>query len=489
MGRGMSIDVELEERVWELTQRRGTVFAYLTSGTLTGGASESRASVRALALVLPRLPPHLGRMPMPPSPVNTSLAPIDPARTVGYAPRLGTFSGTMLVVGGIIGAGIFLSPSVVAQRVGSSSLTLTAWALGAVVAIIGGFVYAELGARRPLAGGTYVYLRDAWGPLPAFLYGWALFLIMATGAIAAVAMTGASYFATLIGWDAATVRPLAIALIVMLTVLNILGVRIGATTGNVLTVLKLAAIGVLVLAALLLSPAHALPAVAASVAPIVPQGAMPVVLAMGAALVPVLFSYGGWQQTNAVAEELVEPTRTLFVSLGETGRTLITGGIVASTVGFLRMAILMSARVYQAMAADGLFFRSMATLHPRVRTPVAALVAQCIVALGLLLTGTYGQLLDYVVFADWIFFGLTAASLFVLRARDVRDGTRPRLLSPWHPVTTIVFIAAALYVVAGSVVSNPGNAASGAGLIGLGLPVYAFWRSRGPANRPRSADS
>ncbi|MFN5581019.1 amino acid permease, partial [Gemmatimonas sp.] len=139
---------------------------------------------------------------------------------VGYAASLGTFSGTMLVVGGIIGAGIFLSPSVVAQRVGTSALTLAAWGLGAVVAVIGGFVYAELGARRPHAGGTYVYLRDAFGTFPAFLYGWALFLIMATGAIAAVAMTGANYLADLLQLGAGAGRALAIALIVVLTVLN-----------------------------------------------------------------------------------------------------------------------------------------------------------------------------------------------------------------------------------------------------------------------------
>ncbi len=457
--------------------------------------------------------------------------PLDAVRQerVGYDARLGTFSGTMLVVGGIIGAGIFLSPAVVAQRVGSSSLTLGAWALGSVVAIIGGFVYAELGARRPLAGGTYVYLRDAWGPLPAFLYGWALFLIMATGAIAAVGMTGASYLATLLGWSATTIRPLAISIIAVLTVLNVLGVRIGATTGNVLTVLKLAAIAVLVLAALLLSPDHAtsLGGAVASPPPLTPPvGGSAVVLAMGAALVPVLFSYGGWQQTNAVAEELVDPARTLpraliigvlivvatymlvnvaylralgveglaastapaadtmFVYLGPAGRTLIACGIVASTVGFLSMVILMSARVYQAMAADGLFFRSMATLHPRTRTPVAALLAQGAVALALLLTGTYGQLLDYVVFADWIFFGSTAAALFVLRARDDRDGVRPTVRTPLHPLSTLVFIAAAVYVVIGSVISNPGNAARGAALLALGLPVFWYWRARS-AREPR----
>ncbi len=451
---------------------------------------------------------------------SPSSGAVSPAGT-GYAARLGTFSGTMLVVGGIIGSGIFLSPAVVAQRVGTATLTLGAWALGAVVAIIGGFIYAELGARRPSAGGTYVYLRDAWGPLPAFLYGWALFLIMATGAIAAVAMTGATYLATLLGWAGSTVRPLAIGMIVLLTGLNVLGVRIGATTGNVLTILKLGAIAVLVFAALVLSPTHAAELtgpVAAPPALASPVGSWALVLAMGAALVPVLFSYGGWQQTNAVAEELVDPSRTLpraliigvlvvvatymlvniaylkalgvaglaastapaadtmFVYLGPAGRTLITFGIVTSTVGFLSMVILMSARVYQAMAADGLFFRSMATLNPRTRTPVGALVGQGAVALALLLTETYGQLLDYVVFADWIFFGSTAASLFVLRARDARNGTRPSVLTPLHPFSTIIFVAAALYVVAGSIISNPGNAARGAGLLALGLPVFAYWQ-------------
>ena len=426
----------------------------------------------------------------------------------------------MLVVGGIIGAGIFLSPAVVAQRLGTSALTLGAWALGAVVAIIGGFVYAELGARRPNAGGTYVYLREAWGPLPGFLYGWALFLIMATGAWAAVALTGSSYLASLLHWPEASIRPLAIGIMAVLTLLNILGVGIGATAGNVLTVLKLGAIAVLVCAALLLSPSHAVPAPSAPFALTVPSGSMATVLAMGAALVPVLFSFGGWQQTNAVAEELVDPARTLpkalvigvlivaatyllvnvaylralgvsglasstapaadtmYVYLGDAGRTLITFGIVTSTIGFLSMVILMSARVYQAMAADGLFFAKLAELHPRTRTPVAALLAQFAVALALLLSGTYGQLLDYVVFADWIFFGSTAASLIVLRARDAQAGRTVSVLAPFHPYSTMLFVAAAVYVVIGSITSNPGNAARGATLLALGLPVYWYWRRR-----------
>ena len=445
-----------------------------------------------------------------------------PMTQVRYAARLGTFSGTMLVVGGIIGSGIFLSPSVVAQRVGTAPLTLAAWGLGAVVAILGGFVYAELGRRRPQAGGTYVYLRDAFGTFPAFLYGWALFLIMATGAMAAVAMTGANYLAELLQLGDGAGRPIAIALIVVLTVLNILGVGIGATTGNVLTLLKLAAIAVLVVAALVLTPQHAL-SVAPLAAPLeAPHDVWSVIVAMGGALVPVLFSFGGWQQTNAVAEELVDPARTLpralifgvlivaatyllvnvaylralgveglaasrapaadtmFVYLGPAGRMLITCGIVTSTIGFLSMVILMSARVYQAMAADGLFFRRMARLHPSWQTPVDALVAQGVVALLLLLSGTYGQLLDYVVFADWIFFGSTAASLFVLRARDRSPDGRAQL----HPLGILTFIAAAVYVLVGSVQSNPGNAARGAGLLVLGIPVYLYWNRR----RSRSGD-
>ncbi len=450
---------------------------------------------------------------------------------VRYAPRLGLFSGTMLVVGGIIGSGIFLSPSVVAQRVGTAPLTLAAWGIGAVVAVIGGFVYGELGARRPQAGGTYVYLREAFGTLPAFLYGWALFLIMATGAIAAVAMTGASYLATLLGVAPEHARAIAIALIVILTALNVLGVRIGATTGNVLTVLKLSAIVILVVAVVVMSPSHPVPVATVAAAPLLPPPRWSAtVVAMGAALVPVLFSFGGWQQTNAVAEELRDPARTLpralllgvlivaatyllvnlaylralgvaglaassapaadtmFVYLGPAGRTLITCGIVASTVGFLGMVILMSARVYQAMAADGLFFQRMAALHPQTRTPVVALVAQGAVALVLLLTGTYGQLLDYVVFADWIFFGATAATLFVLRKRDAQQGaqggTSSVVRAPGHPFTTLLFIAAAIYVVVGSILSNPGNAARGAGLLALGVPVYLYWNARRPATRP-----
>jgi APA family basic amino acid/polyamine antiporter len=439
--------------------------------------------------------------------------------TRAYSAKLGLFSGSMLVVGGVIGSGIFLSPAVVAKRVGTPTLTLAAWGIGAIVALIGAFVYAELGARMPRAGGTYIYLRDAFGTLPAFLYGWAVFFMIGSGAIAAVAMTGANYTAVLLGLDASNVKMIAAAFIVVLTALNIAGVEIGAITGNILTLLKLGAIAALVIAAFFLSPVHAATMTLPTVELTVPAGANAIFIAMSAALVPVLFAFGGWQQTNAVAEELVEPERNLpraliigviivvaaymlvnvaylralgvnglaastapaadamALYIGPSGRTLIAAGIVVSTVGFTCAVILMSARVYQAMAADGLFFGRMADLHPRTRTPVVALAAQMVVVLVLLSTGSYGQLLDWVVFADWIFFGTTAATLFIWRARDAKTGAKiPRVLTPLHPFSTLVFIACALYVVVGSVTSNPGNALRGVIALAVGLPVYAYWR-------------
>lgn len=468
--------------------------------------------------------PHFGAMKLSDTKATPSASPSGAAGgTSGYDARLGLFSGSMLVIGGVIGAGIFLSPAVVAQRLGTSALTLSAWGLGALVALVGAFVYAELAARIPRAGGTYVYLRDAFGTLPAFLYGWALFLMVGSGAIAAVAMTGASYTAALLNIDKGSIPVIAVTIVVLLTGLNILGVQIGAVAGNVLTLLKLGAIGALVLAALFLAPAHLNEAPVVTTAPAVPVGGLATMLAMSAALVPVLFAFGGWQQANAVAEELRDPARTLpralvlgvigvvatyllvnvaylralgvaglasstapagdamAVYLGNPGRLAISAGIVISTLGFNCLVILMSARVYQAMAADGLFFARMAVLHPKLRTPVSALIAQMVVVLVLLLSGTYGQLLDYVVFADWIFFGATAATLFVWRSRDKKSGVKPTFLTPLHPISTLIFIAAALYVVVGSVASNPGNALRGVLLFLLALPVYAFW------NRQRNA--
>jgi APA family basic amino acid/polyamine antiporter len=434
----------------------------------------------------------------------------------GYARRLGRFSATMMVIGGIIGSGIFLNPAVVAARVRTPGLALGVWALGAVIALIGAFVFAELGRRRPLAGGGYAYIREAFGPLLGFLYAWALLLAIATGAVAAVAMTSAGYAISLLGWTEAAQRPLAASMIIVLTLINVVGVRPAAWSQNLFTILKLTAIAVLVVTALFAGSDLATPA---SI-PLEPL-TDPVWLVVSAALVPVLFAIGGWQQTNFVAEEMVNPERDLPWALvvgvsivaiaymlvnvayletlgvaglaastapaadameviaGSEGRTLIAAGIVASTFGLLNLVLLVSPRVYQAMARDGLFFASFAKLHPRWQTPVNAIVFQGVWAIVLLYSGSYGQLLDWVVFADWIFFGLAAASLFVLRKRD---GDRPiSFRAPLHPWSTLLFIAAAVYVMIGSITSNPANALRGTALLLAGVPVFLFWRQRATA--------
>ena len=454
------------------------------------------------------------------------------ASAATYARRIGLFSGTMLVVGGIIGSGIFLNPSIVARRTGAASLTIGTWTLGAVIALLGAFIFAELGRRRPKVGGGYAYLREAFGPLPAFLYGWSLLLAIATGAIAAVAVTFATYATRIVGLPEGATIPLALGAVVLLSCVNIVGVAPGATTQNVFTVLKLAAIAALLFAAVVMpaavTPSFPVPIASVTLTPPTTFGAM--LLAVSTALVPVLFSYGGWQQTNFVAEEMRDAERTLPRALvlgvlivvgvylasnvayiralgleglaqstapaadmmsriaGEGGRRLIAAGIAASTFGFLNLVILVSPRVYQAMARDGLFFRSFATLHPRFRTPVTAIVFQALVASALILTGSYGQLLDWVVFADWIFFGATALTLVAFRRRDAREGAEDSgYRAPFYPFSVALFVLASLFVVLGSILSNPGNAIRGVTLLALGVPVFLFWQRRTAARGSNTA--
>jgi APA family basic amino acid/polyamine antiporter len=433
-----------------------------------------------------------------------------------YARRLGLFSATMAVVGGIIGGGIFRTPAAVAARVGDPTLALGTWGAGALVALAGAFCFAELAWRRPRAGGGYVYLREAWGPLPAFLYGWALLLVIATGAIAAVAVTFADYTLALLGLPLRFAVPVAVLAIVLLAGINYVGVRPGAITVNVLTVLKLAALATLIGAGVALGvPAPATDAPAHTGA-----GGF---RAFGAALVPVLFTYGGWQQTNFIAEEIVEPERTLPRALvlgvaivaavyllanlaylrvlgpaglaassapaadtmrrllGPAGGTFIAAGIAISTFGFLDLVILVTPRVLQAMAADGVFFPRLAVLHPRYQTPAAAIVAESAWAIVLTLTGTFAQLVDYVSFGDWIFFGLTAAGLARIRAADGPRATwRRGMLVPAYPWTVAFFVLAALLVVVSSVLESPRNAAIGTGLLLLGVPVFRWWARARP---------
>ena len=437
-----------------------------------------------------------------------------------YARRLGLFSSTMAVVGGIVGGGIFRTPAAVAERLGSPEAIIAAWLAGGCVALAGALCFGELGRRRPRAGGGYVYLRETWGPLPAFLYGWALLLVIATGAIAAVAVTFADYTLALLGLPPGWSVPVAVAAIVFVSLVNYLGVRPGSLLQNGFTILKLLALAALIAAGL----------GATGVAPASGAAGSPGPLGFGAALVPILFTYGGWLQTNFIAEEMVDPERelpralllgvaivvlvylganlaylrtlgpaglaastapaadTLTAALGPVGGRLIAAGIAASTFGFLNLVVLVTPRVFQAMAADGVFFAGLARLHPRHRTPAAAIGLQAVWATALTLTGSFSQLVDYVAFADWIFFGLTVAGLFVYRARERmersaapgREGGQggAGFRVPLYPWTPGLFVAAAAYVVASSVAANPRNALIGAGLLALGVPVYAWRRAR-----------
>lgn len=461
--------------------------------------------------------------------------------SVSYKRALGPFSATMAVVGGIIGSGIFVTPAQVAARAGSGALALGVWVLGGVVALAGAFCFGELGRRRPRAGGTYVYVREAFGPLLAFLYAWALLLVISTGAIAASAVAFASYATPLMGLGPGAVTPLAAGSVITLTAINYVGVRAGALVQNLFTVLKLAALAALIVAGLgapgvagdWAGPATAGGASAVGAAALASGAAGGAssggVLAVATALVPVLFAYGGWQQTNHIADELVDAGRRLpralvlgvvivvavyllanltylrtlgpaglaasaapaadamRARLGEVGSRFIAAGIAASSFGFLNLTLLSAPRVYQTMASDGAFLPALAGLSPRYQTPGAALAVQGTWTLVLLATSSYGQLLDYVVFCDWLFFGLAALSLFVLRARDRASGVPEppsAFRAPGYPFTPAIFVAAAVYVVVGSVASNPKNALLGAGILALGVPVFFYYARRAGAASP-----
>ena len=430
------------------------------------------------------------------------------------------FDATMLVMGGIVGSGIFINPYVVAQQVHSAPLILLAWLTGGVIALLGGFVYAELAAREPAVGGQYAYLRDAIHPLAGFLYGWVLLLVIQTGGMAAVTVTFARYFLVLTHW-AVPEKVVAVATLTVLTLINCLGVKFGSRVQSALMVLKIGAIAFLVFAGLLLvrNP-HPVGGTVLD-----RPASFGLVSAFGAAMIPVLFAFGGWQTANFVAGEVRDPTRNLaralllgvagvivlylavnFVcvralgpaglaatrvpatdvmqlAMSGRGAMIVTLGIAVSTLGFLSQSILTAPRVYFAMAEDGVFFRSVATVSAKTHVPVAAIVLQSVWTMVVALTGRYEQILNYVVAMDFVFFGLTATTLFVLRKRAAASGPQESgFRVPGHPWTTLLFVAASWLVVANTIYRYPANTLLGFAILLLGVPVYWLWRRqrRGP---------
>ena len=428
----------------------------------------------------------------------------------------------MIVMGGIIGSGIFMNPYVVARQVGDFFLILGAWAAGGLIALAGAFIYAELAALRPNVGGQYAYIREAIHPAAAFIYGWTLLLVVQSGGMAAVAVTFARYFLDLTrlpitDWVVASVA------LAGLTLINCLGVRAGSGLQSVLMVLKVLAIVTLIVCGLTVDTAIGTSGAEASRTP-----GLSTITAFGAAMVPVLFAYGGWQTSSFVAGEMREPRKNLprglligvsgvialyllvnfvylhalgvsglasnttpasevmWLALGEKGRRLIAIGIAISTLGFLSQGMLTAPRVYFAMADDKLFFKSVAWVHPRARVPVVAIALQGAFAIVVALSGKYEQILDYVVSVDSIFFGLTAVSLLMLRksrasADDVdtvNGGSSPRYRFRVGWIVIILFVAAEWLVAASAIYKAPRNSLIGIAILLAGIPVYFFWRWR-----------
>ena len=435
------------------------------------------------------------------------------------ARRLGLFDITMIVMGGIIGSGIFINPYVVAQQVPSTILILAAWTFGGLIALAGAFIYAELSSRSSSSGGQYVYLRDAFHPALAFVYGWALLVVTQTGGMAAVAVTFAKYVCTLANVDASdnVTAILATIALTALTLINCLGVRAGSTTQNIFMILKLLAIVALVVFG---SSVRAPGTLTRSTS--LPDGGWSLLTAFGAALIPVQFAYGGWQTSCFVAGEVRDAKKNLprgilfgvvgviavylsvnFVcvralgpeglaqtqtpasavmqlALGETGASILAVGIAISTIGFLSQSMLTAPRVYFAMAEDGLFFSSLAKLN-RARVPAFAIALQGACAIAITLSGRYEQILNYVISVDVIFFALTAATVFVFRGRDNSKIDTFRI--PGHPFTTLFFIAACTGVAFCTFYRYPHNSAIGVGIMLTGIPVYLVWKMRKAASQ------
>lgn len=447
----------------------------------------------------------------------TSGNPVKPEEQGGgLARQLGLFGTTMAVMGGIIGAGIFINPYIVADRVHTSTLILSAWIAGGLIALLGGFIYAELAARLPVVGGQYAYLREALHPAVAFLYGWVLLLVIQTGGMAAVAVTFARYFLELTRWQVSASLVAASAL-ALLTVINCLGVRAGSRVQSAMTLAAIAAIGMLELFSFLRGGPSQI-----SWRPVLDQPmSMGLVFTFGAAMTPVLFAYGGWQTSSFLAGEVRDPRKTLprglilgvlgviavytsvnFVYvrvlgpaglavtmtpastvmhalLGPRGGSLIAAGIAFSAFGFLGQSMLTAPRVYFAMAEDRIFFQSVAWIDPRTHVPVIAILLQGVWAIVIALTGTYAQVVNYVVAMDSLFFGLTAVCLLVMRRRAVAQGSPAiEFRVPGHPWTTLLFIAAEWIVVVSTFAHDPKRSFIGLAIAIAGLPAYYLWRAR-----------
>ena len=446
-----------------------------------------------------------------------------PLPTTDLKRELSLFDAIMINAGTMIASAIFIVPATVAAAVHGTALMTLVWVVGGIVSLLGALSIAELAAMYPEAGGQYAYLREAYGTVWAFIYGWANFAVINTASIAAIAVGFARYIGFFTPLSETAIRVIAILSIVALTLLNCRGVRLGATTQNILTTLKIGALTALILTSFVLpggSTAHVQP-----LWPTVSFGAW--IAPFGVAMVAVLWAYDGWIETTYVGSEIVNPGRNLprsiilstvivmvlfvlasvafayvlsgagmagsalvasdaaKVTMGSLGATLVVGAVLISTLGANNGIILTAARIPYAMARQGIFFRAQGLVNPRYGTPVVALVTQGLIASVLTLVPRcvlgicsprplYDQLITYVVFAQFVFYALSAGAVIRLR-RTALQLQRP--YRTWgYPVTPVVFIAFAVWLVYNTIVETPKDSAIGAGLILLGLPGYWYWK-------------
>ncbi len=420
-----------------------------------------------------------------------------------------------LFIGSVIGSGIFLVPAVILRLVhGSVGLALGVWITGGLLSLLGALTYGELAAMNPAAGGLYVYIREAFGDLPAFLYGWTLFLVIGAGTMATLAVAFSTYLQAIIPLTPLEMKIISVGMIAVLTFVNVIGTRHSANLQNVTTLIKVTAI--LAMCGVLLYLGRGYSASFAALWPAHFDGA--IAAGFGLAMIPVLWAYEGWQWVSYSAGEMVNAQRdfpraslaggltliTIYLlpvcaylaALGPVGAAksdtiaaaavsaiwgpnaakLVALMILVSVFSAANSTILMAPRVFYAMAKDKLFFRQLAEVHPRFRTPAIAIVTSAVWASVLAWTGTFNQLLAYVIFAGWIFYALAGASLFVFRARKP-DAVRPYRV-PLYPVTPALFVGAAAAVVLNSLISDWGNSRWGLLIMGIGLPVYLIWRKK-----------
>jgi APA family basic amino acid/polyamine antiporter len=460
----------------------------------------------------------------------------DGDRQPGFVRALGAWDCASITVGTVLGASIFLAASFVPRSVPHASLILVIWLAGGLLSLAGALTFAELGGMFPRSGGIYNYLKECYGPVTGFLFGWASFFVIQCGALAALGVAFAEYLGAFVPgissdnvllsvpigdyrWRISVVQVVGASAIALLTAVNYAGVKYGAAVQNVLTAVKFSAVLGFIAFGVMATPT----ATPDWIAPL-PPGSL--LAAIGVAFIGVFASYDGWYQAVFSAGEVRDPQRNLprgmiagtivmivlyvlvnfvylralpIAELGESARIgesaanalfgpfggrLLAAAVVVSVFGCLATCLLTAARIYQPMAADGLFFGSLARVHPRYHTPYASLIAQGIWSCLLALSGRYDQLLGYVIVAVFIFHALTGAAVILLRR------SRPAVVRTYrvwgYPWVPLLFIGSSLLFVANTFVERPMEALAGAALIALGLPAYWWWRRKGDSGGARS---